>query len=386
MNPAAAVTSRIASIDMMRGLVIVLMMLDHVRERFYMHVRTGDPIYDTIEPDLFFTRLLTHLCAPVFIALAGVSAWLYANPSPGTYRSPSGFLFKRGMVIILIEMIGYYLVWATMFPTYMFLQVLFAIGACMVALSAACRLPRWAIGLLGFTIVFGHNLLTPIDIAPGEPFYVIWAILHDRGDLATIGPLTIQLSYPVLPWFGVICLGYFAGPLFSSTMQPSARQRALVFIGVAALAVLFVLRGFNIYGETLPWTVQDTVTRTVMDFANYTKYPPSLDYFLLTLGIGSLGLAWFDTFRGQNVITRALNQFGSVPMFVYMVHLFILLAVYTAALAIFGPNHGDRFGLPNVGSLWVGAVILTLIMLTIAKAFSAYKHREKKRKPWLSYF
>ena len=119
-------TVRIASIDVLRGLVIMIMMVDHVRERFYMHVRTGDPIYDSIEPDLFFTRILTHLCAPIFIFLAGMSAWLYAHPSESEYRSPSEFLFKRGLVIILIEVVLYYLVWADSYPTFLFLQVLFA--------------------------------------------------------------------------------------------------------------------------------------------------------------------------------------------------------------------------------------------------------------------
>ena len=116
----------------MRGVVILLMMLDHVRERFYMHVRTGDPIADTIEADLFFTRYLTHFCAPIFIFLAGVSAWLYAHPTGSTYRSPSRFLFKRGLVIIMIELVLYYLVWADSFPSFLFLQVLWAIGLCMI--------------------------------------------------------------------------------------------------------------------------------------------------------------------------------------------------------------------------------------------------------------
>ncbi|MEM9233037.1 MAG: heparan-alpha-glucosaminide N-acetyltransferase domain-containing protein [Pseudomonadota bacterium] len=378
--------SRIASIDIMRGLVIILMMLDHVRERFFMHTRVGDPIYDTIEPDLFFTRMLTHLCAPVFIFLAGVSAWLYAHPREGEYRSPSGFLFKRGIVIILIECVLYYLVWVDSYPTFMFWQVLFAIGACMVALSIASRLSYWIIGALGFLIVLGHNFLTPIDIAPGEPGYILWAILHDGGNLGTIGPLTISLSYPVLPWFGVILLGYFAGPLFARSVSVMTRRKALIGIGASCLVILMVLRGFNIYGETLPWTVQNTAIQTVMSFLNYTKYPPSLDYILLTLGVGMLLTAWFDSIRKQNFVLKTLQMFGSVPMFVYVVHLYVLLAAYWILYLIVGANFGDRFGLENVLQIWIGAITLTAIMYPLAKAFSDYKHREKKTKPWLSYF
>ncbi|MEM9618911.1 MAG: heparan-alpha-glucosaminide N-acetyltransferase domain-containing protein [Pseudomonadota bacterium] len=379
-------TSRIASIDIMRGLVIVLMMLDHVRERFYMHTRTGDPMFDTIEPDLFFTRFLTHFCAPVFIFLAGLSAWLYAHPTNGEYRAPTAFLFKRGVVIILIEVVLYYLVWADSFPTYMFFQVLFAIGACMVGLSVACRLNYWLIGGLGFMIVFGHNFLTPINVAPGEPGYVLWAMLHDGGDLAQIGPLTISLSYPVLPWFGVILLGYFAGPLYAQTVSMLTRRKVLIGLGLSCLTLLFILRGFNIYGETLPWSVQETAIHTVMSFINFTKYPPSLDYVLITLGGGFLLLAWFESIQKRNKLLEAIQAFGSVPMFIYILHLYVLLAAYWVLFAVFGATHGERFGLDNVGWIWFGAVILTLAMYPPAKAFAAYKHREKRNKPWLSYF
>ncbi len=377
---------RIPSIDIMRGAVILLMMLDHVRERFFMHTRTGDPIFDTIEPDLFFTRFITHFCAPVFIFLAGLSAWLYANPASGQPRSPSGFLFKRGMVIIAIEIVLYYLVWVDSFPQYLFLQVLWAIGLCMVALSVACRLNYWLIGVLGFVIVFGHNLLVPINFQPGELGYIIWAVLHDGGDLGQIGPLTISLSYPALPWFGVILLGFFAGPLFAPTVSSERRIKALLGIGAACLMLLLLLRGFNIYGETLPWAPQDSFVRSVMSFLNYTKYPPSLNYVLVTLGIGLMALAWLESLSRQNAALKAVQTFGSVPMFVYILHLYVLLAAYWVLYFIFGATHGERFGLPTVAWLWVGVVVLTAIMYPLARAFASYKHQHKKSKPWLSYF
>lgn len=378
--------SRISSIDIMRGLVILLMMLDHVRERFYMHVRTGDPISDTIEPDLFFTRILTHFCAPVFIFLAGLGAWLYAHPASGVHRSLTAFLLKRGLVIILIELVFYYLVWADSYPNFLFLQVLWAIGLCMIALAAACHLNYWLIGGLGLLIVGGHNFLEPLQFEPGHWAYIPWTILHDSGQLGQLGPLTVSLSYPMLPWFGVILLGYFAGPLFAKAFNASKRQKILVWTGLACLAALLVLRGFNIYGETMPWSVQDTFVGTVMSFINYTKYPPSLDYILFTLGIGLMVLAWFDSQQKPNLTLDLLRYFGSVPMFIYVVHLYVLLAAYWMLFLVFGATHGERFGLDNVGWIWMGAALLVAVHYPVAKSFSAFKHREKRNKPWLSYF
>jgi len=385
-HTTATVQSRIASIDIMRGVVILLMMLDHVRERFFMHTRTGDPIFDTIEPDLFFTRFITHFCAPIFIFLAGLSAWLYAHPNNRDARSPTGFLFKRGMVIIMIEIVLYYLVWVDSFPNFLFLQVLWAIGLCMLALSVACRMNYWLIGALGFLIVFGHNSLTPITFEPSDIAYMPWVILHDAGDLFQIGNFTVNISYPALPWFGVILLGYFAGPLFASSTSPQTRTKALVGIGVLCLILLTILRGFNIYGETLPWTVQDTPIETIMSFLNYTKYPPSLDYLLVTLGFGLIVLAWLETVKKQNKVLSAIQTFGSVPMFTYVVHLYVLLAAYWLLYALIGATHGERFGLSNVPWIWFGAVVLTLIMYPLANTFANYKHKYKHAKPWLSYF
>ncbi len=379
-------SSRIASIDILRGVVILLMMLDHVRERFYMHVRTGDPIYDSIDPDLFFTRYLTHLCAPVFIFLAGLSAWLYANPPGRDFRSPAVFLFKRGLVIILIEVVLYYLVWADSYPSFLFLQVLFAIGMCLIGLGMLCRINHWLIGALGALIVVGHNALSPIGFVPGQFGYVPWTILHDPGELGQLAGLTISLSYPVLPWFGVILLGYFAGPLFARSVSELTRRKILVALGVACIGLLVLLRGLNLYGEATPWTPQEAAIETVMSFLNFTKYPPSLDYLLITLGVGFLLLAWFESVRRENQLLNAIKAFGSVPMFIYVVHLYVLLAAYWVLFLIFGPTHGERFGLNSVTWIWVGAIVLIAVHYPLASKFADYKHREKRDKPWLSYF
>ena len=381
---AVGTKSRIASIDIMRGLVIIFMMLDHVRERVFLHVPVGDPIDLSVAgPDLYFTRYLAHLCAPIFIFLTGLSAWLYAHPASGEFRTPTGFLFKRGLFLVFIEVTVIWLVWAGTMTT-VFLQVIWAIGLCMIALSVLCRFNYWLIGALGFLIVFGHNTLTPISFAPDEFGYSLWTILHDRNYLVDAGALKIKVSYPVLPWIGVILLGYFAGPLYARTVDVRIRRQILIGLGLACMALLLVLRGFNIYGETLPWTVQDTAVGTVMSFLNFTKYPPSLDFLLITLGIGFFLLAWFESM--ENKLLDAIEVYGSVPMFVYILHLYVLLAAYTILYAVFGANQGDRFGVDDVWWIWIGTVVLAVALYPPTKAFANFKHREKRNKPWLSYF
>lgn len=381
---AVGTKSRIASIDIMRGLVIIFMMLDHVRERVFLHVPIGDPIDLSVAgPDLYFTRYLAHLCAPIFIFLTGLSAWLYAHPASGEFRTPTGFLFKRGLFLVFIEVTVIWLVWAGTMTT-VFLQVIWAIGLCMIALSVLCRLNYWLIGALGFLIVFGHNTLSPISFAPDEFGYSLWTILHDRNFLVDAGALKIKVSYPVLPWIGVILLGYFAGPLYARTVDVRIRRQILIGLGLACMALLLVLRGFNIYGETLPWTVQDTAVGTVMSFLNFTKYPPSLDFLLITLGIGFFLLAWFESM--ENKLLDAIEVYGSVPMFVYILHLYVLLAAYTILYAVFGANQGDRFGVDDVWWIWIGTVVLAVALYPPTKAFANFKHREKRNKPWLSYF
>lgn len=256
----------------------------------------------------------------------------------------------------------------------------------MIGLSLACRLNIKVIGALGLLIVFGHNALTPITFAPDEFGYIIWSILHDQNDLGVIAGLKIRASYPVLPWFGVILLGYFAGPLFADKVSHLKRRKLLFSIACGCFFVLLILRGFNVYGETLPWSVQETLIGSIRSFLNYTKYPPSLHYILITLGIGMLLLAWFDSFKQTNAMTKILEVYGSVPMFAYIVHLYVLLAAYWVLFLVFGATHGDRFGLSTVTEIWLGTVFLALVLYYPSKKFAHYKHKEKRNKPWLSYF
>ena len=380
--PSDAVTNkRIASIDVMRGLVILLMMVDHVRERFFYHLNVSDPMdLEMTSPALFFTRMTAHLCAPTFVFLTGMAAWLYANPANKPPRSASSFLLKRGLFLVLIEITLVNFSWFGNFDT-IWLQVIWAIGLSMIALSLMVKLPFLVIGLVGLVIVAGHNLLSPITFNPGETGYTLWAILHDRGIIYD-GAIRIKASYPVLPWIGVILLGYCAGPLYARTMDMLARRKRLIGLGLSFLAMLLVLRGFNIYGEVLPWQAQSTALMTLMDFINFTKYPPSLDFLLLTIGIALLMLAWFETL--SNKFMDALEVFGSAPMFIYILHLYVLLISYRIALATVGPNAGDLFAFDYVWQIWAVTALLVWALYYPTRAFAKFKHSTTMA--WVKYF
>lgn len=257
----------------------------------------------------------------------------------------------------------------------------------MIALSILVKLNYWVVGAIGFVIVFGHNLLTPITFVPGELGYTLWTILHDRGVLVADGPLVIKVTYPVLPWIGVILLGYFVGPIYSRTMDEISRRKILIALGAGSLALLAVLRGFNIYGETLPWVQGETAVQTVMSFLNYTKYPPSLNFLLLTLGLAFFLLAMFEKIGSNGKANKwldAIETFGSAPMFFYILHLYVLMLGYRVLLAIFGANQGELFGVDQFWWVWVTTVIMAVVLYFPTKAFARFKHTSNQG--WVKYF
>jgi uncharacterized membrane protein len=255
------------------------------------------------------------------------------------------------------------------------------IGLSMIALALLHRLPRGLLLALGLAIVFGHNLLTPIWFVPGEPGFVPWTILHDRGFLVADGPLKIKVSYPLLPWIGVIALGYVAGPWYARAVAPAYRRRLLACCGAAALALLLLLRGFNLYGETLPWERGETVLLSVMSFLNVTKYPPSLAFLLLTLGVGLLVLAWLEQRDGR--FLRVCATFGGAPMFYYLLHLYLLLMLQTAARAWLGANYGDRYEFDHLWMVWLMSAALIPLLYYPCRAFGQFKRRTTRA--WVRY-
>ncbi|MEX5587869.1 DUF1624 domain-containing protein [Pseudomonas urmiensis] len=376
-------TQRLQSIDALRGLVIVFMLLDHVRETFFLHRQVSDPMaIDATDPSLFFSRTLAHLCAPVFVLLTGLSAWLYGEKYQGR-GAVSAFLFKRGLFLVVLEFTLVNFAWTFQLPpSVIYMQVIWAIGVSMIALSLLVWLPRPALIALGALIVAGHNLLDGLHFAPGSWMHVPWAILHDRGWLEFSDSLRLRTSYPVLPWIGVIALGYGLGPWFARSSDAGERQHRLLLAGALALLGFLVLRMLNGYGEA-PWSSYPTLTQTLMSFFNITKYPPSLLFLTLTLGAGLLLLRGFER-AGQARWISVLAVFGAAPMFFYLLHLYVLKLLYLASVALFGLNHGDYFGFDSIGAVWLAALLLAVSLYLPVRWFARFKARRRDI-AWLKY-
>ena len=385
-RPAAAARTRLIAIDALRGLVMLFMLVDHVRETFFLYMTVSDPVdAHTTDPGLFFTRLLSTFCAPTFVALTGVSAWLYGQSH--SKGEVSEFLFKRGIFLIFLELtvVGY--AWPTQsfaFPPEKFwLQVIWAIGISMVSLAVTLHLPRKAQFALGLAIVCLHNLLDGIVLTPADPGYSLWAVLHQRSLIDLGGGFTAKTTYPVLPWIGVILLGYACGPWFAKGSDPAARLRRLVTLGLTLVLGFVAIRFLNIYGDK-PWfVVPGQPLRTVMSFLALTKYPPSLLFLMPTLGTGCLLLALFEKYQDSKVMPF-LALLGGAPMFYYIFHLYMLKAIYHVALALYGPTKGTVFGVDHLATVWIWVVILVPVVFFPTRWFAQLKQRRRDIW-WLKY-
>jgi uncharacterized membrane protein len=314
----------------------------------------------------------------MFVFLTGLSAWLYAHP-PGGARPATGFLVKRGLLLVALELVAVNFAWTgSLAPSVLYLQVIWAIGLAMLALALLHRLPLAVLAALGLAIVGGHNALAGLSFAPGSLAAGALTVLEQRGFLVE-APLRVKVSYPVLAWIGVILLGYACGPLYARVMAPAVRRRRLIAGGSACLALLALLRGFKLYGEALPWSVQEDALRTAMSFLNFTKYPPSLDFLLLTLGCGVLALAWLE--RVEGVFARWCAVFGGAPLFYYLLHLYALLALQRVTAALLGVARAD---VDHVWQVWAIAAALALALYWPTRRFGRYKRESGKG--WVKYF
>ncbi|MBV4476672.1 DUF1624 domain-containing protein [Pseudomonas botevensis] len=376
-------TGRLLSIDALRGLVILFMLLDHVRETFLLHRQVSDPMdIASTEPALFFSRTLAHLCAPVFVLLTGLSAWLFGEKYAGK-TDVSAFLFKRGLFLVLLEFTLVNFAWTFQLPpSVIYLQVIWAIGLSMIALSLLVWLPRGWLLALSLTIIAGHNLLDAVHFSPDSALHLPWAILHDRGWIEVSEQLRLRTSYPLLPWIGVIGLGYALGPWFARAADAAVRQRRLLLCGIAGLGGFVALRLLNGYGEK-PWAVGESALQTLMSFFNITKYPPSLLFIALTVSVGLLLLLVFERAQDRRWI-RWLTVFGSAPMFFYLLHLYALKVLYLLGVALFGLNQGSYFGFSSVAAVWLAAVVLAVVLFPAVRWFSALKARRRDL-AWLKY-
>lgn len=375
--------SRLQSIDALRGLVMLLMLLDHVRETFFLHRQVSDPMDAlSVAPELFFTRLLSALCAPVFIFLTGLSAWLYSQKH--SRRDTSVFLLKRGLFLVVLELTLVNLAWnGTLLPQTLWLQVIWCIGICMMVLAAALHLPRSMLLGLGALIVAGHNLLDPLVLSSDSPWFGPWAILHQRAFIDLGGVTQARTTYPVLPWIGVILLGWGAGPWFAQTLAPARRLKLLMQWGVGLLLAFVAIRYLNVYGEQ-PWVATGDALRTSMSFLTARKYPPSLMFLLPTLGLCLMLLAVLERYQARRWVP-VLALFGAAPMFFYLLHLYVLKALYLLAVALWGLNQGEHFGFDRIAGVWLCSLLLAMLLYYPTRRFAALKQRRRDI-AWLKYF
>lgn len=388
VGAVAHARTRLHSIDVVRGLVMVLMTLDHVRHYF------TNAYLDPLDPDgttipLYLTRWITHLCAPTFVFLAGVSASLMSQRMAPAQLSR--FLVTRGLWLIALELTVINVGWTFMpsYPNGLFLQVIWAIGASMVAMAALVRLPLKTILYIAIVLIAGHNLLDGIAPEQFGTWAPVWNLLH------VAGPVPFGfVAYPILPWIGVMALGHCAGTLYRRSAE--TRQHLLIVSGCVALATFFVLRLLNGYGDPTAWAEHATLEATLFAFFNVQKYPPSLMYILATLGIAAPILAACERLELQGRVGRlleVLRTFGRVPLFFYVLHILLvhLLAVAVAWLSgfdasallfydIFRQPSGWGFGLSLVYAAWI-------VVLALGYPLCVWFCRLKARRTdwWLAY-
>lgn len=374
--------ARIGSIDILRGFVMVLMALDHVRD-FFTDARFDPLDLSQTNAPLFLTRWITHFCAPTFVLLAGVSAYLTGRRC--TRAELSKFLWTRGLWLVVLEVTVMSLVWTfnVRYDHGLFLQVIWAIGVSMIVLAGLIHLPLPAIAVCSVAMIFGHNLLDGIEPQSFGAWAPLWSLLHVSAPIphAFVG-------YPLIPWIAVMSLGYCAGALYD--MEPQRRTQWLIYFGVGSLTAFVLLRTTNVYGDPADWSLQSTTIHTLLSFVNVQKYPPSLQYLLLMLGFAFLSLAVLESARGR--FSEVLRTFGRVPLFFYVLH--IALAHLAAGLIAFAMGYGTAvltddflqlpqswgFGLPVVYLAWA------LVLATLYPAcrwFAAVKRRRDDW--WLSY-
>jgi uncharacterized membrane protein len=389
----ASKSSRIEAIDLVRGLVMVIMVLDHVRD-FFHEFRQFDPTdLAKTTPILFFTRWITHYCAPIFVFLSGASAYLHGSRLPSR-RDLSLFLLSRGFWLIVLELTVINFGWwfNVHFQTTLF-QVIWAIGISMVCMAGIIHLPYSLMLALGLIIVFGHNLLDTLSFPPESGWYPVWSLIHQPALLRIGENHFILLAYPMLAWLGVMLVGYCLGRLYQQGWDADRRGKWLWRLGAAVLVLFVVIRTINLYGDPRHWTMQKNALFTVLSFLNTTKYPPSLLYILMTLGPCLLLLYWVEG-KTSN-LTKILVIFGKVPLFYYILHIYLIhiVAILTAISAGFTWNDFDFTaslgGMPagfgyNLGRVYLIWFCIVAILYPPCKAYGRYKS-EHRTTWWLSY-
>ena len=397
-TPQPPTPGRIQSVDALRGAIMMLMAIDHIRDfvaRSAMQFSPTDLSRTT--PAIFFTRWITHFCAPVFFLTAGIGAFLWKQRACRSNADLSCFLVTRGLWLILLEV--------TVLRVIMFgelayrgsiviLLILWAIGLSMIALAGLVYLPRRALAILSVAIIALHNLLDGIPAQRFGKAAWLWEILHQQGAFS-VAEITFAIAYPVLPWIGVMAAGYCLGEVF--TWDAARRQRFLLRLGLALTVAFVLLRAINVYGDPNPWSHQRSPLFTVLSFLRTTKYPPSLQFLLMTLGPALIALAFLE--RRRFSFDNPLIVFGRVPFFFYGLH---MLLAHLIAIAMNFVRYGRQPFLllapPSMGSdaklfpanygypLWVvyaAWIVMLLLLYPLCRWFARLKQR--RHSWWLSY-
>ncbi len=387
-------SARIESIDLLRGIVMIIMALDHVRDYFHADAYIFNPT-DLSQTNfiLFFTRWITHFCAPVFVFLAGTSAFLV-----GTRKGKgelSSFLLKRGLWLIVLEFTVINFSWFfNVHFSFIALTVIWALGTGMIILSGAVHLPFKAIMAIGLILVFGHNLFDLINFYGITTAPEILSVLF-RPNAFQLGRFFIFVGYPILPWAGIMLLGYCFGSIYQSSFDQQKRKNLLLQLGIGTILLFVVLRSINIYGDPSAWETQPNAVYTFLSFINLTKYPPSLMYILAMLGPSFIFLSVSEKITGK--LSEYIVALGRVPMFFYITHIYLIhiLALIAAVATGFAVSDmtfttwitdsknlkGYGFNLLTVYAVWI-AVVLSLYPLCLW--YERYKANHKE-KWWLSY-
>lgn len=375
-TPAGPSRPRLDAVDFLRGLVMVIMALDHARDFFHQGGMNPRDIHD---PALFLTRWITHFCAPTFVFLAGVSAFLYAQRGRTTAQV-SRFLLTRGLWLIVLEVTVVRLGWTFQFVgTFFFLQVIWAIGCSLLVLALLVWLPRSAIAAFGLLLIFGHNLLDGVRSADLGAWSGLWKLLHEPSVIQAGLGVRLLPIYPLVPWLGVAAAGYAFGPVL---LRPEADRRSVCRrLGGAAVLLFLVLRWTGLYGDPVARVEPGGLLPATLSFLNCEKYPPSLLFLCMTLGPALLALGGLGEMRGR--LARAVVTFGRVPMLYYVAHLFLLHGLAVAWVWLQrgeASRGGPAFALPGVYLAWLVGLLL---LYPLCAWFASLKARRQEW--WWSY-
>ena len=395
MNTVSLPKQRVASIDLLRGAIMIIMALDHVRDYFHYSSFQFDPLdLDRTSAPIFFTRWITHYCAPIFMLLSGTSAFLVGQRK--SKKELARFLFTRGLWLVFLELIVVNFGWNfdIQFHSILFITI-WALGISMIAMAALIYLPFKIILAIGIILVAGHNLLDGVHVDGENAGAFGWALLHEPNIFKWHGEI-ILVGYPLIPWIGTMALGYCLGSLYVSSFDAAKRKKLLLQLGFAVIGLFITIRFFTMYGDPQHWAHQRSAFFTFLSFINTTKYPPSLLYLLMTIGPALIFLAFTENVKSS--VSKIISVYGRVPMFYYLIHIYLIHLLAMVSSEIFTTYDWRRwifheplwfiqsfkgYGYPLV-IVYLVWIIVVVALYPLCKRYDTYKQANKD-KWWLSY-